>query len=145
MLGAFWHNLDLTKYLIGQVTMTFDDRMNELRNFIKDAKNEDWRIEVAGQRVQTIKRDEFKGGKLEFGTQIVSGSDGKITCLLGASPGASTAPKIMLDVLEQAFPEIMNSPEGKKKLKEIVPSYKEEITKEHFNKELQRTTAILNL
>ncbi|WP_375253657.1 malate dehydrogenase (quinone) [Dokdonia donghaensis] len=145
MLGAFWHNLDLTKYLIGQVTMTFDDRMNELRNFIKDAKNEDWRIEVAGQRVQTIKRDEFKGGKLEFGTQIVSGSDGKITCLLGASPGASTAPKIMLDVLEQAFPEIMNSPEGKKKLKEIVPSYKEEITKEHFNKELQRTTSILNL
>ena len=24
MLGAFWHNLDLTKYLISQVTMTFD-------------------------------------------------------------------------------------------------------------------------
>lgn len=145
MLGAFWHNLGLTKYLIGQVTMSFDDRMKELRNFIKDAKNEDWRIEVAGQRVQTIKRDEYEGGKLEFGTQIISGSDGKITCLLGASPGASTAPKVMLDVLEKAFPEIMQSEDGKKKLKEIVPSYKQEITKEHFNRELKKSSAILNL
>lgn len=145
MLGAFWHNLDLTKYLIGQITMTFDDRMKDLRTFIKDAKNEDWRIEVAGQRVQTIKRDEFAGGKLEFGTQIVSGSDGKITCLLGASPGASTAPRIMLDVLEKAFPEIMETAEGKQRLSEIVPSYKQEITKEHFNQELKRTSALLNL
>ena len=145
MLGAFWHNLDLTKYLIGQITMTFDDRMKDLRTFIKDAKNEDWRIEVAGQRVQTIKRDEFEGGKLEFGTQIISGSDGKITCLLGASPGASTAPRIMLDVLEKAFPEIMESAEGLKRLKEIVPSYKQEITKEHFDRELKRTSALLNL
>lgn len=145
MLGAFWHNLDLTKYLIGQITMTFDDRMKDLRTFIKDAKNEDWRIEVAGQRVQTIKRDDFEGGKLEFGTQIISGSDGKITCLLGASPGASTAPRIMLDVLEKAFPEIMESAEGLKRLKEIVPSYKQEITKEHFDRELKRTSALLNL
>lgn len=145
MLGAFWHNLDLTKYLVQQIAMTFDDRMGELRNFIKDAKNEDWRIEVAGQRVQTIKRDEFEGGKLEFGTQIISGSDGKITCLLGASPGASTAPQIMLEVLEKAFPELMQSEEGKKKLKEIVPSYGQEIDKEYFERELARSSKELNL
>lgn len=145
MLGAFWHNMDLTKYLIGQITMNFDDRMNDLRVFIKDAKNEDWRIEVAGQRVQTIKRDEFEGGKLEFGTQIVNGADGKITCLLGASPGASTAPKIMLDVLEIAFPEMMQSAETKMKLAQIAPSYKQEITKEHFESELKKSSAILNL
>lgn len=145
MLGAFWHNLDLTKYLIQQVAMTFDDRMVELRNFIKDAKNEDWRIEVAGQRVQTIKKDAYEGGKLEFGTQIISSIDGKITCLLGASPGASTAPKIMLDVLEKAFPEIMKSKEGKEKLKKMVPSYQQEITKEHFNRELYKSSKLLNL
>lgn len=145
MLGAFWHNLDLTAYLIKQVAMTFDDRMEELRTFIKDAKNEDWYIKVAGQRVQTIKRDAYEGGKLEFGTQLVSSTDGKITCLLGASPGASTAPKIMLDVLEKAFPEIMQSKKGKEKLKIIVPSYQQEVTKEHFNRELLKSSKLLNL
>lgn len=145
MLGAFWHNLPLTKYLVKQVAMSFDDRMDDLRVFIKDAKNEDWRIEVAGQRVQTIKKDAYEGGKLEFGTQIVSGADGKITCLLGASPGASTAPSIMLEVLEKAFPELMESPDTLKKLKTIVPSYKETITESHFKKQLEISSKLLNL
>ncbi len=145
MLGAFWHNLPLTKYLVHQVTMSFDDRMDDLRKFVKDAKNEDWEIQVAGQRVQTIKRDEFEGGKLEFGTQIVSGADGKITCLLGASPGASTATKVMLDVLEKAFPELIDKDENLSRLQEIIPYYKKEITKGFFENELKRTTDILNL
>lgn len=145
MLGAFWHNLPLTKYLIHQVTMNFEDRMDTLRKFVKDAKNEDWEIRVAGQRVQTIKRDEFEGGKLEFGTQIVSGSDGKITCLLGASPGASTATKIMLDVFEKAFPELTQSADCIARIQEIIPFHKKEITKELFDNELKRTTDILNL
>ncbi len=70
--GVFWHNLPLTKYLIEQVAMSFDDRMESLRTFMRDAKNEDWEILVAGQRVQTIKRNKFEGGSLEFGTELVS-------------------------------------------------------------------------
>lgn len=145
MLGAFWHNLPLTKYLVKQVAMSFEDRMDDLRVFIKDAKNEDWRIEVAGQRVQTIKRDAYEGGKLEFGTQIVSGSDGKITCLLGASPGASTAPSIMLEVLEKAFPELMALPKTRITLKTIVPSYRETITEKHFKDQLEKSSKLLKL
>ena len=145
MWGVFWHNLPLTKYLVEQVAMSFDDRMESLREFVKDAKNEDWEILVAGQRVQTIKRDEFEGGSLEFGTQLVSSKDGRITCLLGASPGASTSVKIMLDVIEKAFPELINSVQGKEKLNAMVPFYTQEVTNELFDKELARVTKVLEL
>ncbi|MDO1511605.1 malate dehydrogenase (quinone) [Maribacter confluentis] len=145
MWGVFWHNLPLTKYLIEQVAMSFEDRMESLRTFIKDAKNEDWEILVAGQRVQTIKKDEFEGGSLEFGTQLVSSKDGKITCLLGASPGASTSVKIMLNVLEKAFPEIMTTDKGTQLLKKMVPFYTQEVTKNLFNTCLKKSNEILGL
>lgn len=145
MWGVFWHNLPLTKYLVEQVAMSFDDRMNSLREFIKDAKNEDWEILVAGQRVQTIKKDDFEGGSLEFGTQLVSSKDGRITCLLGASPGASTSVKIMLDVLEKAFPELTESESGKRQLNNMVTFYKKEVTKEMFKEQLEKSNAILSL
>lgn len=145
MWGVFWHNLPLTKYLLEQVAMSFDDRMESLRQFVKDAKNEDWEIMIAGQRVQTIKKDEFEGGSLEFGTQLVSSKDGRITCLLGASPGASTSVKIMLDVLEQAFPEIMKSGTGKRKLDRMIPFYNKEVVEDLFDKELKRVAKILEL
>jgi malate dehydrogenase (quinone) len=145
MWGVFWHNLPLTKYLVEQVAMSFEDRMDSLRVFLKDAKNEDWEIMVAGQRVQTIKKDEFEGGSLEFGTQLVSSKDGRITCLLGASPGASTSVKIMLDVLEKAFPELTSTEKGKQQLAKMVPFYKKKVTKDLFDKELTRVTEILKL
>ena len=31
--------------------------MNELREYFPDAKDEDWELKIAGQRVQVIKRD----------------------------------------------------------------------------------------
>lgn len=125
MWGAFWHNLDLTKYLIEQVTKSHSDRVDDLKVFMKDAREEDWELLKAGQRVQIIKRDEEKGGTLEFGTEVVSSADGKITALLGASPGASTAVAIMMEVLEKAFGEIVDSEAGKKKIQEIIPLYAE--------------------
>ncbi|MCI2228418.1 malate dehydrogenase (quinone) [Polaribacter sp. MSW13] len=145
MFGAFWHNLPLTKYLIEQVMMSKEDRMDSLRKFVKNAKSEDWEVMKAGQRVQIIKKDEFEGGKLQFGTEVISSKDGSITCLLGASPGASTATSIMLEVIEKAFPEIINSKEGKEKLQQIVPFYKSKITKELFAKELNKSRIALNL
>lgn len=145
MLGAFWKNLPLTQYLVEQVAMSFEDRMDDLRKFIKDAKNEDWEIVHAGQRVQIIKKDAFTGGELQFGTEVISSKDGSITCLLGASPGASTATFIMLQTLEKAFPEIMETAKGKEILSQMVPTYYKKPTKELFLKTLKKSNALLKL
>ena len=145
MLGVFWHNLPLTKYLLEQVTMSHEDRMEELRKFYKDAKSEDWELLVAGQRVQIIKKDEFEGGKLQFGTEVVSSKDGSITCLLGASPGASTATYVMLSVLEKAFPEIVNTEKGKQLLEKMVPMWKKDLSEELFKEQLNTSQNALKL
>lgn len=145
MWGVFWHNLPLTQYLIKQVSMSFEDRMDALRSFVKNAKDEDWEMMVAGQRVQTIKKDEFEGGKLEFGTEIVSSKDGKITCLLGASPGASTSVKIMMDVFVKAFPEITGSDKGKDMLNNMIPAWGKPLEEAAFNTNLQNSKSSLKL
>lgn len=122
LFGAWWHNIDLTKYLIQQVAMNKEQRIAALRDFVKDAKEEDWELKVAGQRVQVIKKDPNLGGKLEFGTEVVVNSTGNLASLLGASPGASTAVSAMLDVLEKCFPEKMKN-EWNAKVLELIPSY----------------------
>lgn len=145
MWGVFWHNLPLTKYLIQQVSMSFKDRMDALRVFVKDAKDEDWEIVTAGQRVQTIKKDDYEGGKLEFGTEIVSSECGRITCLLGASPGASTSVKIMMNIIENAFPKSLTSKEGKEILSKMIPSWGKPVDMTSFNKNLQYSKTSLKL
>lgn len=122
LFGAWWHNLPLTKYLIQQVTLTKAERMELLRDFVRDAKEEDWELKVAGMRVQIIKKDKEEGGKIEFGTEVVVNQQGTIASLLGASPGASTAVYAMIQVLEKCFPAKMQG-EWKEKLIEMVPSY----------------------
>lgn len=122
MLAAGAKNMSLTKYLIQQVMLSKEKRMEELREFIPNAKSEDWDLLVSGQRVQVIKDTEAGGkGTLQFGTEVVSASDGSIAALLGASPGASTAVPVMLEVIEKCFPEHLNA--WKPKLKEMIPSY----------------------
>lgn len=123
MVAAGLHNLPLTKYLIDQVRQSPHDRLDALRKYLPEARLEDWKLEDAGQRVQIIKKDEKELGKLEFGTEIVSSSDGSIAALLGASPGASTAVSIMLDLLKRCFPDQVKSPEWQAKLKAMIPSY----------------------
>ncbi|TCI60349.1 malate dehydrogenase (quinone) [Exiguobacterium sp. SH3S1] len=121
MLAAGAKEMPLTKYLIEQVLLSHDKRMDELREFIPTAKNEDWEIVAAGQRVQVIKDTPAGKGTLQFGTEVVSAEDGSVAALLGASPGASTAVHVMLKVLEQCFPEQL--PEWEPKIKQMVPSY----------------------
>lgn len=122
LFGAWWHNIPLTKYLIQQVAMTKAQRMQHLREFVKDAREEDWELKIAGQRVQIIKKDNKLGGKLEFGTEVVVNNSGTLASLLGASPGASTAVSAMLQVLEKCFPDKMQN-EWRAKLLEIIPTY----------------------
>jgi len=99
-----------------------DDRLETLRGFYPEAKAEDWRLEVAGQRVQIIKKDPKKGGILQFGTELVSARDGSIAALLGASPGASVTVSIMLDLIERCFPEQAKSEAWSGKLAEMFPA-----------------------
>lgn len=123
MLRVGIHNLDLVKYLVQQAELTDEDRYKELQAYFPHAKREDWRLVTAGQRVQVIKRDPEKGAVLQFGTEVVTDADGTIAALMGASPGASTAPYIMLNLMTKAFPQQMTDTGWKPRLQQIIPSY----------------------
>lgn len=123
MLAAGAKEMSLTKYLVQQVLLSNEKRVEELREFIPTAKLEDWDVVVAGQRVQVIKDTDKGKGTLQFGTEIVTAADGSVAALLGASPGASTAVHAMLEIFEKCFPEQIKDWEPK--IKEMVPSYGE--------------------
>lgn len=127
MLAAGVKNIPLSKYLIDQVRQSPDERVEALREYYPEARSEDWQLEVAGKRVQVIKKDPKHGGVLEFGTEIVAGADGSLAALLGASPGASTAVSIMISLLQRCFPEKMQSDAWQSKLKQMIPSYGESL------------------
>ncbi|MDN6110003.1 MAG: malate dehydrogenase (quinone) [Enterobacterales bacterium] len=116
-------NFDLVKYLISQVMLSDDDRFASLKEYYPLAQKADWKLIQAGQRVQIIKKDPEKGGVLKLGTEVVVDKQRTISALLGASPGASTAAPITLNVIKQMFPEQFNSPEWQSKIRDIVPSY----------------------
>lgn len=122
MMQVGLDNFNLVQYLIEQVMLTDEDRFAELKKYYPTAKQEDWKLITAGQRVQIIKKDPEKGGRLQFGTEVVSSADSSLAALLGASPGASTAAPIMLNVLEEVFADKVAG-EWNAKLKEIIPSY----------------------
>lgn len=122
MLAVAVQNFSLVSYLLGEVFASRQARLESLYQFYPEANPEDWSLEVAGQRVQVIKPDPKKVGVLQFGTEVISSSDGTMSGLLGASPGASTATAIMLDVLERCFPDRMER--WLPKLAPVVPSYR---------------------
>lgn len=101
--------------------------MQELREFYPNARGEDWELVVAGQRVQIIKDTQAGRGTLQFGTEVISAADGSIAALLGASPGASTAVSVMLEVIRRCFPQQLKDWEPK--IKEMIPSYGESLLK----------------
>ncbi len=122
LLACGVKNMSLTTYLVQQLLLSKEKRMEELREFIPNAKSEDWSMITAGQRVQVIKDTEVGGkGTLQFGTEVITSADGSVAALLGASPGASTAVPVMIKVLGQSFPERMA--EWEPKLKEMIPTY----------------------
>ncbi len=123
LLSAGRDNVDLTRYLIGQVLQSPKDRLEVLKEFVPTAKKQDWRLAVAGQRVQIIKKDPVRGGILQFGTEVVSSADGSIAALLGASPGASTSVSIMLQVVQRCFKDDVTTDALQAKLKGMIPSF----------------------
>jgi malate dehydrogenase (quinone) len=71
------------------------------------------------QRAQLVKPHPRTIGELTFGTELVTGADGTIAGLLGASPGASTAPAIMTDLLARCFPH--QHPQWEPALRKMMP------------------------
>jgi len=123
MCRVGWDNLNLLRYLINQALMSDKKRLAALRAYYPEARLEDWQLTDAGQRVQIIKKDAAKGGILQFGTEMVSAEDGSLSALLGASPGASTAAPIMLELMSKMFKSRAASPAWRARLQEIIPSY----------------------
>ncbi len=147
MMKAGIDNIPLTKYLISQVTQSQDDRVAALRDYFPNVKKEDWDLDIAGQRVQVIKKDPKRGGVLEFGTEVVTAADGSIAALLGASPGASTSVSIMIQLIERCFKNKAQTPEWNEKLKHMIPSYGQSLSKnaELATQTRERTSKVLDL
>lgn len=145
-LGVGVQELGLTKYLVEEVLKDHKAKMEALREYMPTAKDEDWEIVVAGQRVQVIKPiGAPKFGSLEFGTALVNSSDGSIAGLMGASPGASIAPAAMIEVLERCFGQYMG--EWAPKLKEMIPFYGGRLSQdpELFREQWDRSQKALKL
>jgi malate dehydrogenase (quinone) len=118
MLAAGRDNMDLTRYLVREVFQSHKERMDALRRFFPEAKDGEWTLANAGQRVQVIKH-----GKLEFGTEVVTAADGTLAALLGASPGASVAVQAMINIVERCFRERMQDAGWQLRMKDMIPSY----------------------
>jgi malate dehydrogenase (quinone) len=122
-------NVRLAEYLIGQVLQSSNQQFSTLKQFFPRAVKKDWKEAVAGQRVETIKPHESKGwlkheeGELEFGTELVVAEDKSLVALLGASPGASTAAAIAIDVLKKCFGNELTEGGWLPRLKTIIPTY----------------------
>ncbi|MCQ9351615.1 malate dehydrogenase (quinone) [Corynebacterium sp. 153RC1] len=121
-VGVGVQEMGLTKYLITEVVKDQAARMETLREYMPNAKDEDWELVVAGQRVQAIQPVAGPSfSTLAFGTSLINSADGTIAGLLGASPGASIAPAAMVELLERCFGDHMVV--WGDKIKEMVPSY----------------------
>lgn len=147
MIQAGIKNIPLTKYLIEQVRMNFDEKFEALKEYYPAAVKEDWELVEAGQRVQVIKKDEDGGGVLEFGTEMINTNDGTLAGLLGASPGASTAVATMLNLLRKCFADKIDTPEWKNKLQQMVPGFYNNLKEDAVQTVLSRnrTAKVLDL
>jgi len=96
-------NLGLTKVLAQDLLANQAKRIEALHDFAPTAVSDDWKLFTAGQRAQIIKPISGTKGTLQFGTEVITSANGTIAGVLGASPGASTAVPIALDILRSSF------------------------------------------
>lgn len=131
LLSVAKQNASLEEYLIGQVFQSAHHQFEMLQAFFPNARRPQWKEAVAGQRVQIIKPDDGDhGGRLIFGTELVSAADKSLVALLGASPGASTAAAIAVEVLQTCFADRLTESAWLPKLRAIFPTYGIDLTKD---------------
>ena len=149
LLNVGVHNLDLVRYLIRQGTQSMADRLNVLHSFYPAAKQGDWKLIDAGIRVQAIKKTDGKAGIVHYGTEVMTNAERTVSALLGASPGASVCVHITLEVIKNCFPQLLASPEGRARMKEMIPTYDEDIKRpemaERYREVSRRASKILGL
>jgi malate dehydrogenase (quinone) len=116
-------NVDLIKYLVQQGTQSMKDRMKVLHDFYPAARESDWKLIDAGIRVQAIKKTDGEAGIVHYGTEVITDSSRSISALLGASPGASVSVNIVLEVIKLCLPHLIQEPESRARLKEMIPTW----------------------
>ncbi len=116
-------NLPLVKYLIQQGTQSMAARLELLRTYYPEAREEDWRLIDAGIRVQAIKKEDGATGIVHYGTEVVTDKDNSLAALLGASPGASVSTSIMMNVVQQCFPQLVEGSQALSNVQQWIPSY----------------------
>ena len=143
------HNFDLVRYLVQQGTQSMQARMEVLHVFYPAAQAEDWKLIDAGIRVQAIKKTDGEAGIVHYGTEVITDAARTISALLGASPGASVSVNIVIGVIKQCFPHLLASPGAHARMKEMVPTYDEDIklpaNADRFRAVRQRSDEILGL
>ncbi|MBN4926645.1 malate:quinone oxidoreductase [Hoyosella rhizosphaerae] len=107
--AALIQNLSLMRYLFSELAARPRKKFAKLQRFCPHADIDQWELAPAGQRAQLVTPDRRRIGVLQQGTELVVSNDGTLAGLLGASPGASTAVPIMLDLLQQCFPHQWNA------------------------------------
>jgi len=120
MLQVARDNIDLVGYLARQIFLSHDAQLAELREFYPLAEGADWHMTVAGQRAQVIKPKDGRGS-LEFGTETIFAANDTLAAVLGASPGASTAVPIMLDVVSRLFADRLEA--WRPHLLDLIPTW----------------------
>ncbi len=76
---------------------------------------------------------------MKFGTEIVNASDGSLSALLGASPGASTAVSIMVEVLEKSVLFLNDRDNLQKKIYDLIyPKISTSGNKSNFIKDIKK-------
>ncbi len=140
-LSVAVENFSLLRYLIREITKSRKQKIAQLREFVPTAEAKDWVYYEAGQRAQIIKPKGRKGS-LQFGTEVISSSDGTISGLLGASPGASVSVAVMLEVMKKMFGQ-----DSVAKIQQQVPGLDENLNQNpsEAKKHLSRTAQALRL
>ncbi|MEY5145812.1 MAG: hypothetical protein RL224_126 [Actinomycetota bacterium] len=140
-LSVAVENFSLLRYLIREITKSRKQKIAQLREFVPTAEAKDWVYYEAGQRAQIIKPKGRKGS-LQFGTEVISSSDGTIAGLLGASPGASVSVAVMLEVMKKMFGQ-----DSVAKIQQQVPGLHENLNQNpsEAKKHLSRTAQALRL
>lgn len=160
VVAAGLQNMDLSVYLGKELVKTHHQKMDEVRKFFPDAKDEDWTNHTAGQRVQIMKYDPVKMGAIQFGTEVVVHKDKSICGLLGASPGASVSVRCALEVVERCFPRACRVGKGKEgdvnyepmgkwagEIRKWIPAYQTKVNSdpELAKKVLSHTAKVLDI